>query len=274
MRKAIIRVLIFIADALRALRIPRGTLLWRIRGVLLWKIIHGFLLHNLKRDTAIIHGYKMFLDKQDSLGLSLAEFEPGTVRIFKEYIKPGTIVLDIGANIGYYTLLAAKLGADVYAIEAEPNNFKLLKKNVEYNGHNVTLVNKAAFDKNETVKLYVNPNDNGAHSLDDKHSAWKIIEVEAVILDEYLPSNFKPDFIKIDIEGMEYYAMLGMKNMLNKPNIKMVIEYCTGTQNKTRLLDLLKSYGFKFYEIIPRGLVPFLPEAHEKFCANLFCVKD
>lgn len=62
--------------------------------------------------------------------------------------------------------------------------------------------------------------------------------------------------------------------MLNYPNIKMVIEYCTSTQNGIKVLDLLKSYGFKLYEITQEGLIPFLPEAHKKFSANLFCIKD
>ncbi len=251
MRKTIVKILFFVDGALRFAQ-----------------KVNGVLVRNLKRDITTVHGYKMFLDRRDSLGLSLREFEPEIVKIFKEYIKPGDTVLDIGANIGYHTLLASKLGAKVYAFEPEPETFKLLQKNVEYNNCVAVLINKAVSDKNGTVTLYINPDNNGGHSLEYKHE--KSVEVEAVALDEYFP-DLKPDFIKMDIEGAEYHALLGMKRMLNDMNVKMVVEYA-GIQEKYGTADFLKSCGFKLYKITLKGLVPFSPEAHER-SINLLCIK-
>lgn len=111
-----------------------------------------YLLKQLKSNFAVVQGHKMFLDSKDSLGLSLKgvheEFE---TELVKRMIKRGDVVLDIGANIGYYTLIFAKIvGEDgkVFAFEPDPTNFALLKRNVEINGYkNILLVQKAVSNK-------------------------------------------------------------------------------------------------------------------------------
>ena len=102
----------------------------------------------------------MFLDKIDSLYLSVnkdwGDFEK---EVIEKQIKKGDVILDIGANIGFYTLIMAKLVGEkgkVYAFEADPTNFEILKKNVEVNGYkNIVLVNKVVSNKNEKIKFYV-----------------------------------------------------------------------------------------------------------------------
>lgn len=101
-----------------------------------------------------IQGHKMFIEPADGLEFLIKphheEFE---TEIFKKEIKKGDTVLDLGAHIGYYTLLAAKLVGEkgkVFAFEPEPTNFALLKKNIKINNHqNVIPVQKPFLIKTE-----------------------------------------------------------------------------------------------------------------------------
>ena len=127
----------------------------------------------IREEFVEINGQKLFLDKEDSLMLSIKhhEHEQLTVEYFKKIIKKGDIVLDLGANIGYYTLIFAKLVGEVghvFAFEPDPSNFELLSKNVKENKHeNVTLIQKAVSDKNEKIKLYVSKRDLASHRIFD-----------------------------------------------------------------------------------------------------------
>ena len=99
------------------------------------RMIYYFVIARLKTTFADVQGQKMFLDPGDSIGLSVNEiYEPCVVAVANKEIKKGGVVLDIGANIGYFTLIFARLVGDngkVYAFEPDPANFALLKKGSE-----------------------------------------------------------------------------------------------------------------------------------------------
>lgn len=136
------------------------------------RVTLNFLLRSLGPKSVIVDGNRMILDKNDSMRLSiLGIYEPLMVKLFQERIKPGSTVLDIGAHIGYYTLLAAKrVGSSgkVYAFEPNKENIALLSRNVKINGFkNVILVEKAVADSTKKQKLFLNPLSSGMHSLLD-----------------------------------------------------------------------------------------------------------
>ena len=99
------------------------------------KKINGIVIQKLKSDKAVIDGHTIYLDKDDSMRLSTrGHYEPFVADIAKKYLKEGDIVFDIGANIGYYTIIAGKhIGPEgqVFAYEPEDRNYSLLKKNIE-----------------------------------------------------------------------------------------------------------------------------------------------
>ena len=186
----------------------------------------------INENTFEIQGIKMFLDPIDSLRIFTgSSHESATTELFKKKIKKGDVILDIGAHIGYFTLLFAQLTGEngrVYAFEPAPANFALLKKNVEINEYkNVVLVNKAVSDKNGKSVLYLSSESTGIHKIYDTNDGRKSIEVESIRLDDYFGDyNGKVDWIKIDIEGAEWLALKGMALLLEKNrSLKIVSEF-------------------------------------------------
>lgn len=223
------------------------------------RTIDKFITSHLRPKLVEVHGHKMFIDARDTLGLAVGAYEPLQTELVKKIIKTGDVVLDIGANIGYYTLIFAKLVGEkgkVFAFEPGPSNFTLLKKNVEINGYqNVTSVQKAVSNKTGKIRLYLSHSITG-HRIYDTHDGRKFIEIEVVRLDDYF-KNYKGriDFIKIDIEGAEGAAIRGMSSLLRKnKNLKIVTEFNPRRLKEFglepgRYLKLLLKHGFKLSNV-------------------------
>lgn len=162
-------------------------------------------------------------------------YEPQCTKVTMEELEKGMTVVDIGANAGYYALLEARIVGDtgkVYAIEPAPGNIEALKKNVSMNSlSNVEIYPLAVGNKNGKGKLHlsISPNLHNMLGVIDKSgprsSYQDVIEVETVTLDEFLEGKNPPDFIRMDVEGFEYFIIEGMQKTLNQNrNIKLYIE--------------------------------------------------
>ena len=174
--------------------------------------------------TEVFH-YKMLLPTTDlsmTPGLILDGYwEPMVTKLFLDLLRPGMIVLDIGAAFGYYTLLSAdKVGerGKVISFEPEPSNFEIIEKNIFLNGFQkrVMLINKAVADKEGTALLhYKKDYVCGAPSLVGS-SQEKTIKVETITIDNFLHiNNIKNiDIVKIDVEGYEPFVIKGMENTI------------------------------------------------------------
>ena len=254
-----------------------------------------FLSYNLKPDWVEIEGEKMYLDKVDALSLSINGIHEKIItNLIKKEIHSGDVVLDIGAHIGYYTLQFANLvgpTGKVYAFEPEPKNFELLKKNVQINKHdNVVLIQKIVSDKDGIVEFFISKFDSIGNKLFKSNEAGSSIKIESTTLDEYFKDlKKKIDFIKMDIQGGEGKAILGMKNLLKEnKNLKIIQEWWPDAlkQNNTKPEDHLKflqHIGYKIYEIdgtIKKDILPItIEQLLEKYPnsliedINLFCKK-
>ncbi len=229
--------------------------------------VHTGILINLVnsqlKSSFEINGHKMFLNKTFfplAIGFAGEDFEK---EVYEKEVKVGDVVLDIGANIGYYTLLFAKLvGEDgrVFAFEPDPDNFALLKKNIDLNGYqNVTLEQKAIADRTGKIRLYISPHSSADHRIYDSRDSRKFIEIEAISLDDYFKSySGKIDFIKMDIQGSESAAIQGMSMLLQKTKrVKILSEFWPyglkqfGIQPED-YLKLLVKYDLKLYNIVER----------------------
>ena len=255
-----------------------------------------FLSYNLKPDWVEIEGEKMYLDKVDALSLSINGIHEKIItNLIKKEIHSGDVVLDIGAHIGYYTLQFANLVGStgkVYAFEPEPKNFELLKKNVQINKHdNVVLIQKIVSDKDGIVEFFISKFDSIGNKLFKSNEAGSSIKIESTTLDEYFKDlKKKIDFIKMDIQGGEGKAILGMKNLLKEnKNLKIIQEWWPDAlkQNNTNPEDHLKflqHIGYKIYEIdgtIKKDILPItIEQLLEKYPnsliedINLFCKKS
>lgn len=225
------------------------------------RMIYYFIIALLKTTFADVQGHKMFLDAGDSIGLSVNQiYEPCVLEVVNKEIKKGDVVVDIGANIGYFTLIFARLvgdGGKVYAFEPDPVNFALLKKNVEINGYkNVVLIQKAVSNYDGVLKLYLSDKNPQDHRIYDWHDGRKFVEAQAVRLDEYFKNYAgKIDFIKIDTQGVEGAVIEGAMAILqNNRDVKMVMEFWPrgesifGTIPEEHLKSIV-GLGFKLYDI-------------------------
>lgn len=153
-------------------------------------------------------------------------FEREERKLFCSAIDTGTVVLDVGANIGVYTLLAAKRGARVFAIEADPDNARALRHHIDINGFSdrVTVFEMAAIDRTEMVTLYRNSQNSGGSTLFGTRQGVTSIRVEGRTIDSLgLPPI---DVCKMDIEGAEALALRGMTDTLARsPHLKLLAEW-------------------------------------------------
>jgi FkbM family methyltransferase len=266
----------------------------RLSRIYPFSSINKSLINYLKSDHAQIGDHEMFLDRNDSLCLSVfGIYEPTETKLVQQEIKPGDIIVDIGANIGYYTLIFAKLAGPtgkVYAFEPEPDNFKTLQKNVELNGYNnVVLERKAVSDSAGTVKLYRSEENLGDHRMYNSSDLGEAVEVECVTLDEYFrDKELIPNFIKMDIQGAEGHALRGMSDLIDRTeNLRMITEFwpygLTGCgTNPADYLNLLiqKKFAFNNIRENKKRVEPINPEdilriydGSDKRFSNLFCIK-
>jgi FkbM family methyltransferase len=169
--------------------------------------------------------------------------------------KQGDIVVDIGANIGRYTIIGSKrVGTQgkVVAIEAHPGNFEMLNRNIKLNQlTNVIPLNYAAYSKETKIRLYVPDEESGYtiyHTLMER-TGKKFVEVNANTLDYLLQLNQirqeQVKWIKIDVEGAELDVLKGSTNVLSKSkDIALLIEV-HGPANYRPVVEFLNLYDFK-----------------------------
>jgi len=175
------------------------------------------------------------------------------------YVKPGSFVLDIGANIGTtITRMAAKVGNDGRVIGFEPNliNFQRASNHIQLNElTNCKVENLGLGDKPGVLKLYkVNEHNPGMNRiLLDKEEAGEYAydEVQVITLDDYFDKNELPtvNAVKIDVEGFEYFVLKGSAKILAKdtPALFMEINYDFLKDNHmtpTDVFELLYGYGY------------------------------
>lgn len=250
--------------------------------------------------TAMVHGHRMLLhdtkiDRYISPSLSAqGVFEPMETAFVLQEVRPGDIVLDIGANIGYFTLLFAKLvgpQGQVIAFEPDPKNFSLLTQNVKINGYrNVVLVNKAVSERTNTGFLYLSDFNSGDHRIYDSADGRPSVPINTVSLDDYFSNSLMHfNLIKFDIQGAEWSALQGMTQLIKRhPRLKMIMEYWpiglrrSGAEPE-KFLALLQHFGFCLWELNENArtiqpttsaelLANYRPDL--EFHTNLLCFKQ
>jgi FkbM family methyltransferase len=201
-------------------------------------------------------------------------YEKDTATLFREVIKPGMTVVDIGAHVGYFTRLFGDLVGTtgvVHAFEADPVNFALLKDNTR-GREKVHIHEQAVADRGGMIEFYETENHTGCHSLVASDSRPHKLTVSCVALDEFLQTNNIPqvDVIKMDIEGGEPIALRGMRNALtSNPNVILITEFCPDNfrESSTRpseYIAQLHELGLRTWSITADGLKEITPELNRE----------
>ena len=213
--------------------------------------------------SIVVRGNTMFLNPKDKVITThmvlSGSWEPKETEMFLQLAKPGDTIVDVGANIGYYTVLGAQAvgpAGKIYAFEPDPVAFGFLTKNVKTNGYaNVIAEEKALSNKSEKIKLYLDEFNKGDHRIYQVGNR-PAIDVVAVTLDGYLPPDRrKVDLIKIDTQGAEVVILQGMIETLKaNPSVKMLVEFWPKGLSEfgftaVQLLDILDGLGFKYRAI-------------------------
>jgi FkbM family methyltransferase len=179
------------------------------------------LISILVRNPILIklNGFSMYVRLDDwAVGARIAikrSYEKHVTEAMRPFLKPGSVVVDIGANIGYYTLLAASQMGDkgkVISFEPNPANCKLLQMSLERNRfNNVVIYTYAVADIDGIVGLGMDDS-NGSINRDDPAS--QPYQVRAVTLDDFLKDEPTINLIKMDVEGAEGLVLKGMRELL------------------------------------------------------------
>jgi FkbM family methyltransferase len=178
------------------------------------------------------------------------------------------VFVDIGSNVGYFSVAAAELGAEVWAFEANPSLARLLRKTTAFNDFYINTFPYAVSDRAEELTLYVPGEYQGSASITadfDGQYPTKKIHTSSITFDELKVFNLKaPTLIKMDIEGAEEKAWDGMKNTLARHKPVVVLEYTSGRYSN-RFPKKLADYG-NLSKINHQGEEEFLfPEQLESF---------
>ena len=196
-------------------------------------------------------GFAMFLSHA-------GYFEHGSELFFESLLKPNMRVIDLGANLGIYTLRALRKKCMVFAYEPTPRTFDLLRQNIKASGFaesgRIQAYQMAVSDQCGTINFYENPSMCGHNSIYGE-SGQQPIEVSVTTLDSQLDTLQRIDLVKMDIEGAEYHALLGMRELIRRnPDLQIIMEFAPehirrAGREPEALLALIHELGFTVYLI-------------------------
>ncbi|WP_328918791.1 FkbM family methyltransferase [Streptomyces jietaisiensis] len=212
-------------------------------------------------------GARFNVDTQDLIQRYIYMFgvwEPNLTGWLSSRLKPGDVFVDVGANVGYYSVLGARLvgpSGGVVAVEASPPFAELLRENLRLNGAgNVRVVNQAVSDREETVSLVLASSANmGANSIVPYEGPIEArYEVPASPLHQLLSDDEvqRARVIKIDVEGAEGKAVRGLAPLLGRlrPDAEITVEVTPSRMaelgdSAAELLGTFASAGFHPYRL-------------------------
>lgn len=228
------------------------------RGITRARMAFAWLRHRQEFVLKDIQGSKMYLKISDK-GLSSDLYlrgkrEDKATDEFRKRLKPGMVVADIGANIGYYALMEAKAAGQngkVYAIEPVADNVALLKRNIGANGYgNIEVFEMAIGDKNCRKSIFLSKQSNLSTFCKniDLDQSGETADVEVMTLDSFLEGKRLPDIVRMDVEGYEHEILQGMSRTMKKGRgMQLFIEVHAdfmGVEKTIALFRMMKESGF------------------------------
>ncbi len=196
-------------------------------------------------------------DKFIGQRIALKKYEEYESELILRNINKNSVAVDVGANIGYYTLLLAKICKKVYAFEPDKNCFEILVKNIKENKLiNVVAMNKAVSDGEGKVKFIVDKENLGNSRIKSQRDCFakprNDVFIETIKIDEIIKE--KVDLIKIDTQGWEPKVILGAKRIIKKYKPIIFMEY--------------SPQSYKENNLDSKGMINFLKQIYK----NIFTI--
>ncbi len=214
------------------------------------------------------------------------DMEADVLPLFRSYLQPEFVVLDIGANFGLYTAISASRMRDhgrLYSFEANPHTFDLLKRTLYANRMvhrpNITAVNALVGESAGRGTLHYLAEFLGGATMTDI-AAWgdakRSIELDMITIDEFLPAGLAVDLVKIDVEGHEPFVVRGMQKTIRRsPNIRIFIEFVetflSHTIGADQFVAEIDGLGFRICRVLPRSGLELIERGQTPRGAN-FCL--
>jgi len=225
-----------------------------------------------RRTVSTKLGFKMDLDLTDWLGqhvFASGVYEPSTSLLIRSLLETGDVVIDGGANVGFFTLLMARRvgsSGQVTAFEPVPDLRNQLLKNLTLNDlGNVAVRSEALYDREGTTELAIGPSGHlGTSSLRPalKSPTTKTIRVALTRLDSVTDPTTNVRLVKLDVEGVEIFALRGMRQVIQRCRPDLVIEisqkfFAELGYSPREVLRYLEEFGYRAFEITWDGLRPW-----------------
>jgi FkbM family methyltransferase len=219
-------------------------------------------------------GFRFQADLADWLGQYVyltGEYEPLTAALFEHLLGPGDTMLDVGANAGFFSLLCARLvGPDgrVFAFEPIPSVRRQLEANIALNDARQARVKAvAASDRTGTLTMFEGPEGHkGISSLRPLSESSGKLEVQTVAIDDLDNEIGGPiRCVKIDVEGAEMLALLGMQKLLARDRPYLIVEFTDASlrsfgHSVRQMAGWLADREYSVFRIEEPGLIPLNPD--------------
>ncbi len=222
-------------------------------------------LNEIPNPVELKNGTNIFVCQNDFLSLwykCYGEYETVTSQLIRKYVKPETVFLDIGANLGYFSLeVAHSIGADVISFEPNPRIADLFYKSINTNDLNakITLWRVALSNAHNTATFFENSENLGASSLVPNSSQSHAVSYEVPVkkLDEFksfqshfVSLNKNVSVVKMDVEGAEALVLDGMKELIVQHQPVFIIELLDKQlklfdSSKAAVIEYLNMLGYK-----------------------------
>jgi FkbM family methyltransferase len=234
-----------------------------------------------------INGYELLVIANEDVGRVihyLGRFEPAETELFGRVIGAEDVCLDVGANVGYFSLLMAQRASrgSVHSFEPQPLTANLLRASLELNGSSNVFVNQCAVGDREGTVSFSKSKDSAYSSMHDtkRRPVEEQLTVPMVTLDDYLEKRGvgRVSVIKVDVEGAEDMVVKGAARLLaapeRRPRLVMLELYDPNLEvfgkNISDVVEAMRGFGYAPHVIgDDSGLIPYAP-AHRGIFHNIF----
>lgn len=228
-----------------------------------------------EKQLVSMDSFDLFLMPNDYIGASIIAsktYEPHVTCIVKKLLKEGDVFLDLGGNLGYFSMLASTLVKNtgkVLVFEPNPQNLQLIYASILHNETSNIFVYPYAASDSASILRFTTVGSNGGIVTKHSQNQQFFMLVQSVVLDDFLSNVPKIDLVKIDIEAHEPAAIRGMVNLIKTHKPKIITEFhpwamiLNNVELPEEYLSQLYNLGYRISIILPSGELHIASSAEE-----------